>query len=65
MTVGGTPDPAASRAFACPQHTADAAAILESVGAVPAMVVGTSAGAAIAVDLAVRRRDLVREVVTP
>jgi pimeloyl-ACP methyl ester carboxylesterase len=44
-------------------HTADAAAILESVGAVPAMVVGTSAGAAIAVDLAVRRRDLVREVV--
>jgi len=44
-------------------HTADAAAILESLGAVPAVVVGTSAGAAIAVDLAVRRPDLVREVV--
>jgi pimeloyl-ACP methyl ester carboxylesterase len=44
-------------------HTADAAAILKSLGAVPAVVVGTSAGAAIAVDLAVRRPDLVREVV--
>jgi pimeloyl-ACP methyl ester carboxylesterase len=44
-------------------HTADAAAILESLGAAPAVVVGTSAGAAIAVDVAVRRPDLVREVV--
>ena len=44
-------------------HTADAVAILESLGAVPAVVVGTSAGAAIAVDLAVRRGDLVRAVV--
>jgi pimeloyl-ACP methyl ester carboxylesterase len=44
-------------------HTADAAAILQSLGAVPSVVVGTSAGAAIAVDLAVRRPDLVREVV--
>jgi pimeloyl-ACP methyl ester carboxylesterase len=41
-------------------HTADAAALLESLGASPAVVVGTSAGAAIAVDLAVRRPDLVR-----
>jgi pimeloyl-ACP methyl ester carboxylesterase len=41
-------------------HTADAAAILESLRAEPAVVVGTSAGAAIAVDLAVRRPDLVR-----
>lgn len=44
-------------------HTADAAAILEQLGASPAVVVGTSAGAAIAVDLAVRRPDVVRVVV--
>lgn len=41
-------------------HTADAAALLEHLQAPPAVVVGTSAGAAIAVDLAVRRPDLVR-----
>jgi pimeloyl-ACP methyl ester carboxylesterase len=44
-------------------HTADAAAILESLGTPPAVVVGTSAGAAIAIDLAVRRPDLVRVVI--
>jgi pimeloyl-ACP methyl ester carboxylesterase len=44
-------------------HTADAAALLERVGAGPTVVVGTSAGVAIAVDLAVRRPDLVRAVV--
>jgi pimeloyl-ACP methyl ester carboxylesterase len=44
-------------------HTADAAALLEHLGTAPAVVVGTSAGAAIAVDLAVRRRDLVRVVI--
>jgi pimeloyl-ACP methyl ester carboxylesterase len=44
-------------------HTADAAALLEHLRMPPAVVVGTSAGAAIAVDLAVRRRDLVRVVV--
>ena len=44
-------------------HTADAAAILEYVRTPAAVVVGTSAGAAIAVDLAVRRPDLVRVVV--
>ena len=44
-------------------HTADAAAILESLLAPPAVVVGTSAGAAIAVDLAVRRPDLVQAVI--
>jgi pimeloyl-ACP methyl ester carboxylesterase len=44
-------------------HTADAAALLESVGTAPAVVVGTSAGAAIAVDLAVRRPELVRVVI--
>jgi 3-oxoadipate enol-lactonase len=44
-------------------HTADAAALLERVGARPAVVVGTSAGAAIAIDLAVRRPDLVRAVI--
>ena len=44
-------------------HTADAAGLLELLGAPPAVVVGTSAGAAIAVDLAVRRPDRVRAVV--
>ena len=44
-------------------HTADAAAILTSLRMPPAVVVGTSAGAAIAVDLAVRRPDLVRVAV--
>jgi 3-oxoadipate enol-lactonase len=44
-------------------HTADAAAMLESLRTPPAVVVGTSAGAAIAVDLAVRRPDLVRVVI--
>jgi 3-oxoadipate enol-lactonase len=44
-------------------QTADAAAVLESLRTPPAVVVGTSAGAAIAVDLAVRRPDLVRVVV--
>lgn len=44
-------------------HTADAAAILEYLRTPPAVVVGTSAGAAVAVDLAVRRPDLVRVVI--
>jgi pimeloyl-ACP methyl ester carboxylesterase len=44
-------------------HTADAAAILEHLRAAPTVAVGTSAGATIAVDLAVRRPDLVRAVV--
>jgi pimeloyl-ACP methyl ester carboxylesterase len=44
-------------------HTADAAALLEQLRTPPAVVVGTSAGAAIGVDLAVRRPDLVRIVV--
>jgi pimeloyl-ACP methyl ester carboxylesterase len=44
-------------------HTADAAALLESLMTPPAVVVGTSAGAAIAVDLAVRRPDLVQVVI--
>ena len=41
-------------------HTADAAALLEYLQTPPAVVVGTSAGAGIAIDLAVRRPDLVR-----
>jgi pimeloyl-ACP methyl ester carboxylesterase len=41
------------------EHTADAAAILEALEASPAVAVGTSAGAAIALRLAVRRPDLV------
>jgi pimeloyl-ACP methyl ester carboxylesterase len=44
-------------------HTADAAAILEESRTLRAVVVGTSAGAAIALDLAVRRPDLVLAVV--
>ena len=44
-------------------HTTDAAALLESLRTAPAVVVGTSAGAAIAVDLAVRRPDLAHAVV--
>jgi pimeloyl-ACP methyl ester carboxylesterase len=44
-------------------HTSDAAALLEDLRCPPAVVVGTSAGAAIAVDLAVRRPDLVRAVI--
>lgn len=44
-------------------HTADAAAVLENLGEAPAVLVGTSAGATIAIDLAVRRADLVRAVV--
>jgi pimeloyl-ACP methyl ester carboxylesterase len=44
-------------------HTADAAALLESLQTPPAVVVGTSSGAMIALDLAVHRPDLVRAVV--
>src|SRR5215212_8372907 len=44
--TGGEPVRLVSR------HTADAAAILEYLQATPAVVVGTSAGATIAVDLA-------------
>jgi pimeloyl-ACP methyl ester carboxylesterase len=45
------------------EHTRDAAAVLEALAARPAVAVGTSAGATIALDLAVRRPDLVRAVV--
>ena len=45
------------------EHTRDAAAVLDARQAGPAVVVGTSAGATIALDLAVRRPDLVRAVV--
>jgi len=45
------------------RHTADAAALLESLRAAPAVVVGISMGGLIAVDLATRRPDLVRSVV--
>jgi pimeloyl-ACP methyl ester carboxylesterase len=44
-------------------HTTDAALLLEQVCAEPAVVAGTSAGAGIALDLAVRRPDLVRAVI--
>jgi pimeloyl-ACP methyl ester carboxylesterase len=45
------------------EHARDAAALLEALEARPAVAVGTSAGATIALDLAVRRPDLVRAVV--
>jgi len=45
------------------EHARDAAALLDALEARPAVVVGTSAGATIALDLAVRRPDLVRAVV--
>src|SRR5499425_2759826 len=45
------------------EHTRDAAAVLDALQARPVVVVGTSAGATIALDLAVRRPDLVRAVV--
>jgi pimeloyl-ACP methyl ester carboxylesterase len=45
------------------EHTRDAAAVLEALAARSAVAVGTSAGATIALDLAVRRPDLVRAVV--
>jgi pimeloyl-ACP methyl ester carboxylesterase len=44
-------------------RTADAAAIVEYLQAAPAVVVGTSAGATIAVDVAVRRPDLVQAII--
>jgi pimeloyl-ACP methyl ester carboxylesterase len=44
-------------------HALDAAAVLDALEARPAVAVGTSAGATIALDLAVRRPDLVRAVV--
>src|SRR5215468_5651560 len=45
------------------EHTLDAAAVLDALEARPTVAVGTSAGATIALDLAVRRPDLVRAVV--
>ncbi len=45
------------------EHTRDAAALLCALDARPAVVAGTSAGATIALDLAVRRPDLVCAVV--
>jgi pimeloyl-ACP methyl ester carboxylesterase len=45
------------------EHARDAAAVLDALAAGPAVVAGTSAGATIALDLAVRRPDLVRAVV--
>jgi pimeloyl-ACP methyl ester carboxylesterase len=44
-------------------HTADAAALLDALQTPPVVAVGTSIGATIAIDLALRRPDLVRAVV--
>ena len=54
---------AAEQARSLSTHTDDAAAVLEVLCTEPAVVVGTSAGAAIATDLAVRRPELVRAVI--
>lgn len=45
------------------QHSEDAAALLEHLGAAPAVVVGWSGGGAIALDLAASRPDLVKSLV--
>ena len=45
------------------EHALDAAALLDALEARPTVAVGTSAGATIALDLAVRRPDRVRAVV--
>ena len=45
------------------EHARDAAAILDALEARPTVLAGTSAGATIALDLAVRRPDLVRAAV--
>ena len=45
-------------------HTADAAALLDALKLGPAVVIGVSAGATIALDLAARRPDLVRMAVS-
>jgi pimeloyl-ACP methyl ester carboxylesterase len=44
-------------------HTADAAALLDALGMPPVVAVGISVSATIAIDLALRRPDLVRAVV--
>jgi pimeloyl-ACP methyl ester carboxylesterase len=46
-----------------PAHTADAAALLDILGAAPAVVAGISVAATIAIDLASQRPDLVRAVI--
>jgi pimeloyl-ACP methyl ester carboxylesterase len=46
-----------------PRHTRDAAALIEGLGAAPAIVVGHSMGGVIAIDLAIRRPELVRALV--
>ncbi len=48
---------------AIPRHTADAAAILDTLQIRSAVVVGTSVGATIGIDLALRRPDLVSTVI--
>jgi pimeloyl-ACP methyl ester carboxylesterase len=48
---------------AIPTHTADAAALLDALQTPPAVAVGISVGATIAIDLALRRPDLARAVV--
>lgn len=46
-----------------PRHTRDAAALLETLDAGPAIVVGHSMGGIVAIDLTIRRPDLVRALV--
>jgi pimeloyl-ACP methyl ester carboxylesterase len=46
-----------------PRHTRDAAALLEGLGAAPAIVVGHSMGGMLSLDLTIRRPDLVSALV--
>jgi pimeloyl-ACP methyl ester carboxylesterase len=46
-----------------PRHTRDAAALLERLDAAPAIVVGHSMGGVLAIDLTIRRPELVRGLV--
>jgi esterase len=45
------------------EHADDAAALLDALGAAPAIVIGRSYGATVATDLALRHRDRVRALV--
>jgi len=49
--------------YSIPTHTSDAAALLDALRVPPAVVVGISVAATIAIDLALRRPDPVRAVV--
>ena len=63
MTAAGTPAPVANQCTPLPHTPPTPPRFLEHVQTPPAVVVGTSAGATIAIDLAVRHPDLVQVVI--